>query len=85
MFSLRTIGAVERELSLYQRQPGTEAQFYLPPYRLAFAIFSNELASHQIDQLIATKDKVQVDSCTYTTPNIVLIIGESYGKHHSHQ
>ncbi len=85
IFSLHTIGAVEHELSLYQRQAGTEAQFYLPGYRLAFAIFSNKLASHQIDQLIATKDKVQVRRCSYTSPNIVLIIGESYSKHHSHQ
>jgi hypothetical protein len=85
IFSLHTIGAVEHEMSLYQRQPGKETQFYIPPYRLAFAIFSNKLASHQISQLIATKGKVWVDSCSYTSPNIILIIGESYSKHHSHQ
>ena len=28
---------------------------------------------------------MKVDSCSYKSPNIVLIIGESYGKHHSQQ
>lgn len=80
MFSLKTIGAVEHELTTKDC-----AQFYQPVYRLAFSIFSNELASKQIDRLIEAKDKIQVDSCSYTSPNIVLIIGESYGKHHSQQ
>ncbi|MCR5077928.1 MAG: phosphoethanolamine transferase [Prevotella sp.] len=80
MFSLRTIGAVEHELTTRDC-----AQFYLPVYRLVFSVFSNELASEQIDRLIAAKDKMQVDSCSFKTPNIVLIIGESYGKQHSEQ
>jgi integral membrane protein len=80
MFSLDTIGSVEHELT-------TEdcAQFYLPVYRLAFSIFSNQLASQQIDRLIEAKDKMSVDSCSFKSPNIVLIIGESYGKLHSQQ
>ncbi len=85
MFSLQTIGQVEHELAITERNMDNRVQFYLPIYRLAFAIYSNELASHQIDQLIETKDHVQVDSCSYTSPNIVLIIGESYGKYHSQQ
>ena len=80
MFSLDTIGSVEHELT-------TEdcAQFYLPVYRLAFSIFSNQLASQQIDRLIEAKDKMSVDNCSFKSPNIVLIIGESYGKLHSQQ
>ena len=80
MFSLDTIGSVEHELTTTDC-----AQFYLPVYRLAFSIFSNELASQQIDRLIEAKDKMKVDSCSFKSPNIVLIIGESYGKHHSQQ
>lgn len=80
MFSMDTIGSVEHELTTSDC-----AQFYLPVYRLAFSIFANELASQQIDRLIEAKDKVKVDSCTFKSPNIVLIIGESYGKHHSQQ
>ena len=80
MFSMDTIGSVEHELTTKDC-----AQSYLPVYRLAFSIFSNELASQQIGRLIEAKDKMQVDSCSFTSPNIVLIIGESYGKHHSQQ
>ena len=80
MFSMDTIGSVEHELTTKDC-----AQFYLPVYRLAFSIFSNELASQQIGRLIEAKDKMQVDSCSFKSPNIVLIIGESYGKHHSQQ
>lgn len=80
IFSLDTIGSVEHELTTRKC-----AEFYLPVYRLVFSIFSNELASKQVDRLIEAKDKVEVDSCSFTSPNIVLIIGESYGKHHSEQ
>ena len=80
MFSLYTIGSVEHELTTSDC-----AQFYLPVYRLAFSIFSNELASQQVDRLIEAKDKMSVDSCSFKSPNIVLIIGESYGKLHSQQ
>ena len=80
MFSLDTIGSVEHELTT-----SDSAQFYLPVYRLAFSIFSNELASQQVDRLIEAKDKMSVDSCSFKSPNIVLIIGESYGKLHSQQ
>ena len=80
IFSLDTIGSVEHKLTTRKC-----AEFYLPVYRLVFSIFSNELASKQIDRLIEAKDKVEVDSCSFTSPNIVLIIGESYGKHHSEQ
>lgn len=80
MFSNNTIGGIEHELTKKEH-----ANFYLPVYRLAFSIFSNELASQQVAKLIEAKDKVTVDSCSYTTPNIVLIIGESYGRLHSQQ
>jgi len=78
MFGKQTIGQVEHELTTKDC-----AQFYLPCYRLWFSIFSNKLASQQIDKLIAAKDKVTVDSCSFRSPDIVLIIGESYNKHHS--
>lgn len=78
MFSKQSIGGVEHELT-------TEgcAQFYLPLYRLAFSLFSNGLASEQIAKLLVAKEHVSVDSCTFRSPTIVLIIGESYNKYHS--
>ena len=78
LFSYQTIGQVEHELTLKER-----GQLYLPVYRLAFGIYANVLASRQILQLESASFRVDVDSCSYRVPNIVLIIGESYNKHHS--
>ena len=61
------------------------AVLYLPIYRLQFSIYANQLAAHQITQLIHAAHEVKVDSCSFRSPNIVLIIGESYGRHHSQQ
>lgn len=74
------IGKVEHILTYNDK-----AQLYEPVYRLAFSIYANKLAAKQIDILIDGVDKVQVDSCAYTSPRIVLIIGESFGPHHSQQ
>ena len=78
LFSHSTIGQVEHELTRKDR-----AELYLPIYRLMFSVYANNLADHQIVQLEASSQKVQIDSCSYRVPNIVLIIGESYNKHHS--
>ena len=78
LFTYDTIGQVEHELT----KKG-QAQLYIPVYRLAFGIYANHLASKQIIQLKAASKLVQVDSCSYRVPNIVLVIGESYNKHHS--
>jgi heptose-I-phosphate ethanolaminephosphotransferase len=78
LFSYDTVGQVEHELTKKEC-----AKLYIPVYRLIFGIYANNLAKHQIDQLMAARKKVVVDSCSYRVPNIVLIIGESYNKHHS--
>ena len=78
LMTKQSIGEVERQLTQKPR-----AELYLPIYRLVFSLYANSLASHQLETLIAVKDRVTVDSCTYRVPNIVLVIGESYNKHHS--
>ena len=78
LFACRTIGQVEHELTKKDK-----ANLYIPVYRLAFGLYANGLADTQIDQLKAASDQIQVDSCCYRVPNIVLVIGESYNKHHS--
>ena len=78
LFACDTIGQVEHELNKKDK-----ANLYIPVYRLAFGLYANGLADTQIDQLKAASDKIQVDSCSYRVPTIVLIIGESYNKHHS--
>jgi heptose-I-phosphate ethanolaminephosphotransferase len=78
LFSYNTLGEVEHELTRKD-----QAKLYVPVYRLAFGIYANRLASHQIIQLEAASEKIQIDSCSFRVPDIVLIIGESYNKHHS--
>lgn len=78
MYSLDTIGDVEHELTKHDC-----AVMYTPLLRLSFSIFSNELASKQVDKLIASKNSAKVTGCSFRSPTIVLIIGESYGRHHS--
>ena len=76
--SLETIGKVEHSLAY---RPHTE--LYQPPMRLAFSIRCNQLIGQQLGRLKATIGKVEVDSCSVKSPEIVLIIGESFNKRHA--
>ena len=78
LMTRQNIGEVEHQLT---QKPKPE--LYLPVYRLVFSLYANSLASNQLEALVVVKNDIQVDSCTYRVPNIVLIIGESYNKHHS--
>lgn len=80
LMSERTIGEVEHALTRKDR-----ANLYTPISRLLFSLYANSLADQQVETLIAAARKVTVDSCSFRSPTIVLIIGESYGKHHSQQ
>lgn len=75
-----TIGDVEHTLT-----EKDHAVLYHPIYRLVFSIYANELTASQVTKLVRAADKVKVDSCSFTSPEIVLIIGESYNRHHSSQ
>lgn len=72
-----TIGSIEHILT----EPD-HGEFYLPIYRLAFSVYSNHLASQQVDKCVTASKRVVVDSCSFRSPTIVLIIGESYSKAH---
>ena len=72
-----TIGSIEHILT----EPD-HGEFYLPIYRLVFSVYSNHLASQQVDKCVAASKRVVVDSCSFRSPTIVLIIGESYSKAH---
>lgn len=80
LMTCRSIGEVEHTLT--EQRHGEP---YHAVYRLVFSLYANSLASQQLDKLIAAAKTVKVDSCTYTSPHIVLIIGESFSKHHSQQ
>ena len=78
LMSKHNLGEVEHELT----QKGC-ANLYLPIYRMVFSLYANRLAAQQIDRLVATSEKANVESCDFRSPQIVLIIGESYNKHRS--
>ncbi len=80
LFSGKTIGEVEHILT--QKDC---AKLYTPVSRLVFSIFANKLTAHQVVKLIDAANSVKVNSCSFRSPNIVLIIGESFGRHHSQQ
>jgi len=61
------------------------AEMYTPMHRLAFSGYSNYLALKELDRLSESTRQAEVDSCSMLTPRIVLIIGESYNRHHSQQ
>lgn len=77
LMTANTIGQVEHILT-----KSDHGEMYLPVYRLAFSIYSNYLADQQLAICKESAQKTTVDSCSYTSPTIVLIIGESYGKQH---
>lgn len=78
LMSCKNIGSVEHELTRKDK-----AVLYLPLYRLVFSVYANSLTAQQVDKLIGAIDTVRVDSCSFRSDNIVLIIGESYNRHHA--
>ena len=73
-----TVGSEEHLLALPDH-----ACLFTSIQRLAFSIKANQVASKQLGKLMEASEKVRVDSCSYRSPYIVLIIGESYAKNHS--
>ena len=78
LMSYDNIGDVEHELTKKHC-----AVMFHPVYRLIFSVYANGLTTKQVDKLIDNIDKAVVDSCSYRSKNIVLIIGESYNRHHA--
>ena len=54
-----------------------------PFVRLAYGAAYNMASSAELDVLEATVAATTVDSCSYRCPLIVLVIGESFNKHHT--
>lgn len=57
--------------------------FYTPFYRLLHAAHFLHIARIETGHLIERMNTLRVDSCAATCPNIVVIVGESYNKHHA--
>lgn len=54
-----------------------------PWWRLLYAVQGNRLACHDVERQKQTARHIVVDSCSYRSPLVVLVIGESYNRHHS--
>ena len=54
-----------------------------PFNNLLFSLKMRQLANRGLKVLADTQEKVKIDTCTYTSNHIVLIIGESYIKDHA--
>lgn len=78
LMSYENIGSVEHELTKKEK-----AVLNQPLYRLVFSIYANRLTARQVKVLVRNIDNVKVDSCSFRSKNIVLIIGESYNRHHA--
>lgn len=78
LIQMDNIGDIEHRLT----EKDCPVQF-LPLQRLAFSIRANQLTARQVDVLHHISEDVKVDGCKFTSPEIVLIIGEAYCKSHS--
>lgn len=78
LFTMQNLGDVEHELTTREH-----AILYLPVHRMAFSLRANQLAAQQITALTSQLGRVEIDSCDFRSPQIVLIIGESYNRHRS--
>ena len=56
---------------------------YLPVYRLFTSLYTNSISNRQVDNYISNFHSIHINSCDFLSPNIILIIGESYNKYHS--
>ena len=54
-----------------------------PVHRIIFAYFASTQSGQVLDQIKRSTFEAEIDGCEYISPHIVLIIGESYNKHHS--
>lgn len=60
-----------------------DGRFYLPFYRLLHAWKGYSIDRLSIEKLERNISDAVVDSCSFRSPNIVLIIGEAYSRRHS--
>lgn len=54
-----------------------------PAHQLLRAYYQGQELNKEVDDCIANLQNVQIDSCSYESPYIILIIGESHNRHHS--
>ena len=68
-----------------------EPRLYTPAVRLSYGIAVNRAATKavnraatkELDELVKAVERTEVEGCSFRSPLIVLVIGESYNKHHA--
>ena len=60
-----------------------EPRLYTPAVRLSYGIAVNRAATKELDELVRAVERTEVEGCSFRSPLIVLVIGESYNKHHA--
>lgn len=58
-------------------------QMPTPLHRLIFAYYASVRSGQVLDEIKRSTFIARIDGCEHTSPHIVLVIGESYNKHHS--
>lgn len=82
-YKFRRLILQQTELELQAAEDLTpSSRFYLPVYRLANAFVEVKKQKHIYDSLHDHICDFHADSCHYTSPEIVLIIGESNNRRH---
>ena len=76
-----TAPAAERVESMLMQRYGQEMQ--TPVHRLLYSWSVCRATSHTLARIRQATGEAAVETCTYASPHIVLVIGESYNKHHS--
>lgn len=64
--------------------PDSLPRMYSSMMRFGFGLSFNQAMTKSMETLVESVSNTQVDSCSFSSPLIVLIIGESYNKHHAH-
>ena len=60
-----------------------KTNFYIPIYRLAYSMSETQRLRGEIEQFERSLYMAKIDAVDYRSPHIVVIIGESYNRHHS--
>ena len=82
LFHKLILGKSEKEIyEVTQREPSV--RLYTPAHRMASAIIEYRQERNTIVSLLSGIEKSTVEECAFTSPEIVLIIGESYSRLHS--
>ena len=82
LFYRLALGKNEKE-TYEAMQCSPSVRFYTPIHRLAISLIEYREEKNVIESLLHTIDHSVVEDCSFVSPNIVLIIGESYNRHHS--